>query len=158
MRNEIIASKLCSAKRLHQQPRSHRLLAGDFEGIPLHHRKHEYNEERSRATSLESYISLRIPWAVGSGNRQMCGMDKYGFPLRHRQRQKRHFGFQTGDMVRATVASGKYAGIHTGRVLVRATGSFDIRTKQGRVQGISHRTCTPVHRCDGYSYQKGDVA
>jgi hypothetical protein len=40
-------------------------------------------------------------------------------------------------------------------VLVRATGSFDIRTKHGRVQGISHRFCTPIHRCDGYSYKQG---
>jgi 5-methylcytosine-specific restriction endonuclease McrA len=96
--------------------------------------------------------------AHGHGTRQMCGTDKYGFPIRHRHRQKRHAGFQTGDMVRAVVKTGKKAGMHTGRVLVRATGSFDIRTKQGRVQGISHRTCTPVHRSDGYSYGAGASA
>ena len=96
--------------------------------------------------------------AVGSGNRQMCGTDSYGFPIRHRQRRKRSFGFQTGDMVRATVPTGKYAGIHTGRVLVRATGSFDIATRAGRVQGISYRYCQVLHRTDGYSYQKGEVA
>jgi hypothetical protein len=96
--------------------------------------------------------------ANGSGNRQMCGTDKYGFPVRHRTRQKRHHGFQTGDMVRVGVPSGKKQGIYTGRVLVRATGSFDIRTKQERVQGISHRYCTPLYRCDGYSYQIGEAA
>lgn len=95
--------------------------------------------------------------ANGHGTRAMCGTNKYGFPIRHRQRQKHSFGFQTGDIVRAGVPSGKNAGMHTGRVLVRATGSFDIRTKQGRVQGISHRACTPIHRCDGYSYQRGEV-
>ncbi len=79
-------------------------------------------------------------------------------PIRHRHRQKRAFGFQTGDMVRATVPKGKYAGIHTGRVLVRATGSFDIATRAGRVQGISSRYCQALHRTDGYSYQKGEVA
>ena len=26
--------------------------------------------------------------ATGSGNRQLCGTDKYGFPIRHRARQK----------------------------------------------------------------------
>ena len=31
-------------------------------------------------------------------------------------------GFQTGDLVRATVPTGKKAGVHTGRVLVRSTG------------------------------------
>jgi hypothetical protein len=99
--------------------------------------------------------------ATGSGNRQMCGTNKHGFPIRHRDRGRKthHFGFRTGDMVRAVVTSGKYVvGEYVGRVLVRATGSFDIRTKQGRVQGISYRSCTPVHRCDGYSYQKGEVA
>jgi 5-methylcytosine-specific restriction endonuclease McrA len=104
--------------------------------------------------SLRGIVPLLIT-ANGSGNRQMCGTDKYGFPVRHRQRQKRHYGYQTGDMVRAVVTSGQKVGEYVGRVLARATGSFDIRTKQGRVQGISHRACTPVHRCDGYSYQKG---
>ena len=49
-------------KRLHKQSQSYRFLAGDFVGIPLHHRKHECNKERSRATSFDRYISLRIPW------------------------------------------------------------------------------------------------
>jgi 5-methylcytosine-specific restriction endonuclease McrA len=96
--------------------------------------------------------------ANGSGHRQMCGTNKHGFPKRHRGRQKHHYGFQTGDMVRVVVTSGKYVGEYVGRVLARATGSFDIRTKQGRVQGISYRSCTPVHRCDGYSYQTGEEA
>ncbi len=64
-------------------------------------------------------------------------------------------GFQTGDIVRAIVTSGTKQGTYMGRVLVRATGSFDIRTKDGRVQGISHRFCTPIHRRDGYSYKQG---
>ncbi|HEX4206413.1 MAG TPA: RNA-guided endonuclease IscB [Ktedonobacteraceae bacterium] len=96
--------------------------------------------------------------ATGHGSRQMCGTNTYGFPIRHKHRQKRYNGFQTGDMVRAVVPLGKKQGIHIGRVLVRATGSFDIRTKQERVQGISHRYCTPLYRCDGYSYQIGEAA
>lgn len=100
-------------------------------------------------------VSLLHIKATGHGNRQMCGTDQFGFPIRHRARQKRPYGFQTGDMVRALVPSGKKAGMHTGRVLVRATGSFDISTNQGRIQGISHRYCTILHRCDGYRYEKG---
>jgi hypothetical protein len=57
--------------------------------------------------------------------------------------------------LRAVVTRGTKQGVYVGRVLVRASGSFDIRTKQGRVQGISYRFCVPVHRCDGYSYMKG---
>ena len=101
------------------------------------------------------------PWlitATGSGCRQMCSMDKRGFPRTGPKQAKRVKGFQTGDLVRARVPAGKYAGIHVGRVLVRATGSFDIRTAHGRVQGISHRHCQPIHRNDGYSYQIGGAA
>ncbi|HEY6539434.1 MAG TPA: RNA-guided endonuclease IscB [Ktedonobacteraceae bacterium] len=93
--------------------------------------------------------------ANGHGNRQMCGTDKFGFPRRHRQRQMHFFGFQTGDIVRATVRKGKYAGVHAGRVLLRATGYFDIQTQRGRVQGINHSCCIVLHRADGYSYQLG---
>ncbi len=102
---------------------------------------------------IQGIVPLLIT-AKGYGCRQMCGTNKYGFPTQHRHRQKRSYGFQTGDMVRAVVATGKKAGVHIGRVLVRATGSFDIQTAHGRVQGISHRYCTPLSRCDGYSYQK----
>ncbi|MFL5625078.1 MAG: RNA-guided endonuclease IscB [Ktedonobacteraceae bacterium] len=93
--------------------------------------------------------------ATGHGNRQMSGIDKHGFPFRHRQRTKGHLGYQTGDLVRAVVPKGARAGTHIGRVLTRASGSFDIRTPQGRMQGISHRHCKPLHRNDGYSYAKG---
>jgi hypothetical protein len=91
--------------------------------------------------------------ATGSGNRQMCGVDKHGFPYRHRQRKKVHSGYQTGDMIRAVVPAGlKTQGTHSGRVLARATGSFDIQTAHGRVAGVGYRYCRPIHRNDGYAY------
>ena len=55
-------------------------------------------------------------------------------------------------MVRATVTRGKKAGVHTGRVAVRVTGSFNIQTPAGVVQGISHKHCQILCRGDGYSY------
>ena len=42
-----------------------------------------------------------------------------------------------------------------GRLLARASGSFDLQIKVGRVQGINARYCHPLHRSDGYCYQKG---
>jgi hypothetical protein len=94
--------------------------------------------------------------ANGHGNRQMCGTDAHGFPIRHRTRQKVHYGYQTGDMVRAVVpAKLKTAGTYQGRVLARASGSFDLGTQQGRVAGVSYRYCRPVHHSDGYSYETG---
>jgi 5-methylcytosine-specific restriction endonuclease McrA len=93
--------------------------------------------------------------ATGHGNRQMCGVNEHGFPIRHRQRNKVHFGYQTGDLVRAVVPTGARAGTHVGRVLARASGSFDLVTTAGRQAGISYRYCRPIHRNDGYSYQQG---
>lgn len=90
--------------------------------------------------------------ANGWGNRQMCGTDKYGFPTRHRTRQKVHFGFQTGDIAKAIVKSGKKVGTYVGRVLCRKSGSFDISTKMDRVAGISHKYCQLIYKKDGYSY------
>ena len=90
--------------------------------------------------------------AKGYGTRQMCGTDKYGFPTRHRSRMQIHKGFQTGDIVCATVTAGKKIGSYVGRILCRASGRFDISTKTGRVTGISHQYCKPIHRKDGYAY------
>jgi 5-methylcytosine-specific restriction endonuclease McrA len=93
--------------------------------------------------------------ARGHGNRQMCNVNEIGFPCSKPKGAKKVKGFQTGDIVRAVVTAGTKQGRYVGRVLVRTTGFFDIRTKDGRVQGISHRFCAPIHRCDGYSYAKG---
>jgi 5-methylcytosine-specific restriction endonuclease McrA len=90
--------------------------------------------------------------ATGHGSRQMCAMNDLGFPRTKPKQAKRVKGFQTGDMVRAVVTSGKKVGTYVGKVAVRATGSFTITTKQGKVEGIGHRFCTALHKSDGYSY------
>jgi len=88
----------------------------------------------------------------GRGQYQRTKTDKYGFPRLALTRVKAHYGFQTGDLVQAAVPTGKKAGTHTGRVAVRATGSFNINTAAGTIQGISHRHCTVLQRGDGYGY------
>jgi len=90
--------------------------------------------------------------AKGHGTRQMCITDKYGFPKQHRTRVQIHKGFRTGDIVRAVVTKGKKIGTYIGRVVCRASGSFDIATKQGRITGISYKYCKTVHKKDGYEY------
>jgi 5-methylcytosine-specific restriction endonuclease McrA len=103
------------------------------------------------ATLLTAGVMPLTVTATGHGTRQMCGTNRYGVPIRHRTRQKRFFGFQTGDVVCARVPAGrKTAGRHVGRVLVRASGSFDLVTRAGRVQGISYRYCRMLSRSDGY--------
>ncbi len=90
--------------------------------------------------------------ATGHPNRQMCSMDRYGFPRTGPKQARSIKGFQTGDIVRAVVTSGVKIGTYVGKVAVRATGSFNITTIERTVQGISHRFCTVLHHCDGYSY------
>ncbi|GAX45275.1 HNH endonuclease [Tolypothrix sp. NIES-4075] len=90
--------------------------------------------------------------ATGHGTRQMCGTNKFGFPVRHRTNKQIHYGFQTGDIVKAVVKTGKKIGVYIGRIATRASGSFNISTTNGLVQGISYKHCSTSHKKDGYSY------
>jgi len=92
--------------------------------------------------------------ATGRGSRQMCSMDKYGFPRTNAKGARTVKGFRTGDLVTATVPSGKKAGTHIGRVAVRTSGRFNITTAAGTAQGISHKYCRRLHQADGYTYQQ----
>ncbi len=96
-------------------------------------------------------ISIEIT-AMGSGNRQMCLMDRYGFPRTKPKKLKRVHGFQTGDIVKAVVASGKKKGSYFGRVAIRESGSFNIKTKTATVEGISWKHCRKLQSADGYAY------
>jgi 5-methylcytosine-specific restriction endonuclease McrA len=93
---------------------------------------------------------LRIK-AVGHNSRQMCRMDKHGFPRTSAKGPRIVKGFRTGDLVTAVVPKGKKQGTHLGRVAVRSSGSFNIVTAQGTIQGVSYRHCRILHRADGYS-------
>ncbi|WP_406418977.1 RNA-guided endonuclease IscB [Streptomyces sp. NBC_00842] len=90
--------------------------------------------------------------ATGRGSYARTRTDKYGFPRLRLPRRKQFFGYQTGDLVRAVVPTGKHAGTHTGRIAVRTTGRFNIRTTHGLVQGIRHQYLRLLQRADGYSY------
>ena len=97
---------------------------------------------------------------TGHGNRQVIHVDKYGFPRRNKADQlvrksalvKQVKGFQTGDIVKAVVLTGKKAGSYLGRVAIRTSGSFNIKTVTETVQGINHKYCKQIHRKDGYVY------
>lgn len=106
--------------------------------------------------AVDAVTDWRMPTlqikSTGRGSYQRTRLDRFGFPRGLLTRKKRHFGFQTGDMVRATVPAGKKAGTHTGRVAVRTSGSFNVQTSQSVVQGIAHRHCRVLQRGDGYGY------
>jgi hypothetical protein len=90
--------------------------------------------------------------AMGRGRYQRTRLTKYGFPWGYLIRSKSAFGFQTGDMVQAEVTKGKKIGKYLGRVVIRASGSFNIQTEKGLVQSIHHRFCRVIQRADGYGY------
>ncbi len=63
-------------------------------------------------------------------------------------------GFRTGDMAKAIIPTGTKVGTYVGRVAVRETGSFNITTATGTIQGLNATYFTAIHRVDGYSYQQ----
>ncbi len=98
--------------------------------------------------TLGKLKTLRIK-ATGRGEHCRTNWTKEGFPRGYKMRQKQVWGFKTGDVVRAEVSAPlKTAGIHLGRVAVRASGSFRV----GNVDGINARSCVLVQRADGYEY------
>ena len=105
---------------------------------------------------VEPSLKPLIIKAVGRGSRQFCRMDKFGFPRTSpKPRSKNFFGFKTGDMVKVIIPDNAKTkvpvGTYIGRVAVRSTGSFDVKTKDAKLT-VSHKYCKPIHLMDGYSY------
>ncbi len=85
--------------------------------------------------------------STGRQSRQMCRVDKFGFPRTKAKQNRVNFGYQTGDIVKAVVPNGKVQGTHIGRVAVRARKSFRLNGHD-----INPDYMRPLHRADGYSY------
>ena len=101
---------------------------------------------------MPAKINALINKATGHGERQVCLVDRYGFPRSKPALTKSIFGFQTGDLVAAKVTKGKKIGAYKGRIAVRASGFFNITTNKETIQGISYQFCKKLHSQDGYSY------
>ncbi|TGN99619.1 HNH endonuclease [Candidatus Thiomargarita nelsonii] len=108
-------------------------------------------ESGSHVVILKTITPLIIT-AKGRGSRQKCSMNQYGFPRTGPKKYKRVKGFQTGDIVKAVVTKGKKIGTYVGRVVVRATRSFDIGIGKEKVSGIGYKYCQLIQRSDGYEY------
>ena len=91
--------------------------------------------------------------AMGHGTRQMCQTNKYGFPVRHRQRAKQFAGYRTGDLVRADIPSGVYAGREFGRVTIRQRPSFALNGHH-----VHPKYLTKLQGADGYAYSDNKSA
>jgi len=108
--------------------------------------------ERGESVNLNPDMQPLIIVAKGHGSRQICRVDRFGFPRTSAKGLRIVHGFRTGDLVRAVVPNSKKKGFYTGRVAVRSSGNFNIQTSNGTVQGINHRHCSVLHQADGYNY------
>ena len=107
--------------------------------------------EAGAAVSLDGMTPLHLR-ATGRGKYQVGRTDKYGFPRGAAGRVKRVHGFQTGDLARLCLPKGKYAGVHTGRIVgIRADGRFDLAALGGKITATYQRY-TLLQRGDGYAY------
>ena len=95
--------------------------------------------------------------AKGRGQYQRTNVTAHGFPNGYFVGRKMVRGFRTGDIVRAVVLTGKKIGTYLGRVAVRATGSFKVRTPDGPVDGVSWKSCTVQQRANGYAYSLSEI-
>lgn len=96
---------------------------------------------------IDGVVPLLIS-AKGHGTRQRCRPGKFGFPVGHAPRAKSFRGFQTGDIVKARIPTGKFKGTKIGRIAIRFRPSF-------RLQGcdVHPKYLTRLHRADGYEYK-----
>jgi hypothetical protein len=120
-------------------------------GLPKSHSLDALCVGRMSTVTVYPAMVLMVA-ATGRGVYQRSRTNAYGFSSRVLPRVKTVRGFQTGDLVCAVVPSGKKAGAHTGRVAVRTSGMFDIRTARGLVRGIHSRDCRVLQRAEGYGY------
>jgi 5-methylcytosine-specific restriction endonuclease McrA len=112
-------------------------------------------------TITETLSTVLVAGCSGRGTHARTRPDRHGFPRLRLPRRKQFFGYTTGDLARAVVPTGKKAGTHTGRIAVRASGSFNITTAHATIQGIGHKHVRLLQRGDGYAYTRrpeGEIA
>lgn len=96
--------------------------------------------------------------AAGRGTRLRGALNKCGVIItKWTSRKKELFGFQTGDIVVAEVPHKtpkpyKYEGRFVGRVMVRASGSFDIKTTDGNLATVKTCFCRLLQANSGCHY------
>ncbi len=89
--------------------------------------------------------------ATGHGTRQRCRPNKFGFPKSHAPKAKFFQGFQTGDLVSASIPKGKFAGQYTGRIAIRFRPSFVLQLPDKKFD-VHPKYLKHIHRNDGYNY------
>lgn len=94
-----------------------------------------------------------IVTATGTGGRQKCQTNKYGYPIKHRPLRPIQ-GFQTGDIVQVDIPKGKNQGQWTGRLCPYSDGNCEIYPKGRKRLGTKlSYVSRVVHQKDGYKYR-----
>lgn len=104
--------------------------------------------DRLDVSLVSSVLAIK---AYGHGHRKVCITDKYGYPASYRSPYRRHYGFRTGDIVRARRGKWPQETTHVGRATVEASGAVKVATKSGVVYSSCGRL-TLLVRADGYGY------
>lgn len=89
--------------------------------------------------------------ATGHGTRQRCRPDKFGFPKSHAPKAKFFRGFQTGNLVSASIPKGKFTGQYVGRIAIRFRPSFVLQLPDKKFD-VHPKYLTHIHQNDGYNY------
>ena len=91
--------------------------------------------------------------AMGRGNRFRGKVNACGIITQKlKARAKRVFGFMNGDIVAVNKTKGKNAGRYIGRLMVRASGFFDIRTMDKKLITANHKDCRLLQPAVGYNW------
>ena len=123
-----------------------------------------------KSTPEKLIIEVKKPLIIkakGHGTRKRCRPNKYGFPIGHAPKAKLFQGFQTGDIVKAVIPKGKFAGTYVGRIAIRFRPCFRLTAlpkfakanlvRNYSVEGLKPFDVHPkylriIHHADGYEY------
>ena len=108
--------------------------------------------ESTPSKLLLKSVKPLIAAAKGHGTRQRCRPDKYGFPKAYAPKAKFFQGFQTGDIVKADVYTGKFAGQYVGRIAIRYRPSFVLQLPAQKFD-VRPKYLKTIHKADGYDYK-----
>lgn len=90
---------------------------------------------------------------TGRGSYARTRSNRIGFPRLIFPRCKSVYGYFTGDTVRAVVPAGKYTGSYVGRVSVRNSGRFAVRSATSVAPSVKHEWCTLLQRGAGWYFE-----
>ena len=102
----------------------------------------------------ELILRTHQPLAIrckGQGGRQKAALNKHGYPIRHNPLRP-ILGWSTGDIVLATITSGKYRGEYIGRIAPKSNGNCTFTPNGCKAFSSSLKYMTRIHCKDGYEY------